>query len=672
MRLQLKVPLLVLLISAVIGVIFGFIMVQAQRQANERQFEQAAMALANAVQGSLEQAMMLGEAQHVQEAVVRVGEEEMVNRVAIHAPDGSVAASSDPSAIGNAAESEVVHTTIRTGQASSIMNRQDSAGELLIATPIVNRAECAGCHGSTADVLGAVQVGLNTSSLDAETTRQTVLAVLVGGLSFTVIAGGVALAMRRMVLNPLSRLASSAQTLAGGDYTARAANGSGDEIGLLAGAFNEMATNIEQRTLDLEDSQRELAQSNEDLESKVQRRTSELSTLNAIIAGINDTRSLDRTLGDALDRILILMEMEAGMVHLYEEETDSLVLVAHNGLAPDYLARISAVSPGEGAIGQVMQSGEPIVTGDGGGETGGIESESGRIGDGITLPVQSKNTVLGTLSLARQSSAGLEYDTIRLLMAMAEALGIAVDNSRTARHLEDAGEIREQLLEKLITAQEEERRRIARELHDDASQSLAALAISLDGIADALPTRNRDAKHKLELLRQQAIQTLSRIRNLALELRPSALDDLGLTMAIDWYAKDYLANHGIEVEIEVAGDEVKLPSYTETMLFRIVQEALTNIVKHAAASRVTVKVEFAADTVVAQVTDDGAGFDVDSAMGSGGMRRNLGIHGMTERATLLGGRFAIRSRRGEGTRLRVEVPLEEEDSGHERDSGTPG
>ncbi len=105
------------------------------------------------------------------------------------------------------------------------------------------------------------------------------------------------------------------------------------------------------------------------------------------------------------------------------------------------------------------------------------------------------------------------------------------------------------------------------------------------------------------------------------------------------------------------GPETKLPSYTETMLFRIIQEALTNIVKHAEASQVRVQLEFSDSTAIVQVEDNGKGFDVEAALSREGMRHNLGIHGMAERATLLGGTFTIRSQPGQGTHLRVEVPL---------------
>ncbi len=228
-----------------------------------------------------------------------------------------------------------------------------------------------------------------------------------------------------------------------------------------------------------------------------------------------------------------------------------------------------------------------------------------------------------------------------------------------SRELKRKEEIRTQLLAKVIGAQEEERRRISRELHDEASQCLAALVINLEAVEDTLPVRYRNTRQKLGILKEQAIHILEEIHSLALRLRPSALDDLGLPKAIDWYAKDYLAKHDLDVKVEVIGPKTKLPSYTETMLFRIVQEALTNVVKHAEADEVRVRLELGDSMVSVQVEDNGKGFDTEAALRGKGNRGNLGLHAMAERATLLEGAFTIRSQPGQGTCLRVEVPLME-------------
>lgn len=667
MKLQIKVPLLVMVILLVIGIISGGMMLYFQRKASVNQFEQMAMALAGAVQGSLEHSMLIGERRMTQEAMVDIREEEMVTEVVLFSPDGAIAASSEVSQIGEITDTDEIRRALQSGEASMQTERQNGQSELWVITPVFNKLECQSCHSPETKVLGAIKVGLNAAPLDNQARQQTMFIGILGGLTFLIIGGGLAFALKRTVLNPLSSLAESAQRLSQGDYTARARSDKNDEIGMLAQTFNEMAESVEQRSRELEASRQELARWNIDLEDEIQRRTKELSALNAIITTISQSLNLDKILNDTLNKILTVMEMEAGVVHLLDEKTDRLIIMAHQGLSPEYVQEILKLKPGEDIARQVVQSGEPIVVNDvmDSPETTAMVGERGKFRAYISLPVKSKNKVLGTLSLASYTPNKFEPETVRLLSAMGDAIGIAVENARATQSLEEANKIREQLLEKLISAQEEERRRIARQLHDEASQSLAALAINLEAIADTLPVRYHDTKQKLDILKERAIQTAGGIRNLALELRPSALDDLGLSMAIDWYAKDYLAKRGLNVKIEVIGPKTKLPSYTETMLFRIIQEALTNVVKHAEASLVKLQLQLSDSVAIVQVEDNGKGFDVEATLSGEDVRRNLGLHGMAERATLLGGTFTIRSQPGQGTCLRVEVPLMEGNISHE-------
>ena len=662
MKLQIKVPLLVIVILLVIGIISGGMMLYFQRKASVAQFEHMAMALAGAVQGSLEEGMLTGERRPTQEAMVRIREEEMVSEIVLFSPGGVIAASSEVSEIGKITDTDEIRRALQLGEASMRTERQNGRSELWVITPVFNKLECQSCHSPETKVLGAIKVSLDATPLDNQARQQTMFIGILGGLTFLIIGGGLAFALKRTVLNPLSRLTESAQKLSQGDYSARASSNKNDEIGMLAQTFNEMAESVEQRTRELEASRQELAEWNIDLENKIEQRTKELSALNAVVTTISQSLNLDKILNDALSKILTVMEIEAGVVHLLDEKTGQLVTMVHRGLSSKYAQEIKKLKPGEGIAGRVVQSGEPIVVNDAmdSPQVTTMVGEKEEFQAYISLPVKWKNKVLGALSLASYLPNKFEPETVHLLSAMGEALGIAVENARAAQRLEEANKIREQLLEKLISAQEEERQRIARELHDEASQSLAALALNLEAIADTLPVRYRDTKQKLDTLKEQAIQTLGGIRNLALELRPSSLDDLGLPMAIDWYAKDYLTKRGLDVKIEVINPKTKLPAYTETMLFRIIQEALTNIVKHAAASKVRVQLQLSDSVAIVQVDDNGKGFNTEAALSGEGIRQNLGLHGMAERATLLGGTFTIKSQPGQGTHLRVEVPLVEE------------
>ncbi len=223
----------------------------------------------------------------------------------------------------------------------------------------------------------------------------------------------------------------------------------------------------------------------------------------------------------------------------------------------------------------------------------------------------------------------------------------------TARELREKEAARGELVRKLISAQEEERKRIARELHDETSQVLAALAMGLEGAAGA--GSPGAAREKLADLRAMAVKALDGVHRIIHALRPSALDDLGLVSAIRWFAEILLEPHGIQVDFAERGEEEeRLPPAVETALFRAVQEALTNVAKHADADRVRIAVAFLPQVLEVRVEDDGRGFDVPEVLHGEGA--GLGLLGMRERMGLLDGSVEIASRPGEGTRVTLRVP----------------
>jgi two-component system sensor histidine kinase UhpB len=209
---------------------------------------------------------------------------------------------------------------------------------------------------------------------------------------------------------------------------------------------------------------------------------------------------------------------------------------------------------------------------------------------------------------------------------------------------------------RVITAQEEERRRIARELHDETSQALATLIINLDLAEQSLPHELAQTREALRATRRLAAQTLEEVRKLVYNLRPTALDDLGLVPALRWYARDHLDKMGVQVRLEAKGCTERLSPQVETAIFRIAQEALNNIAKHAQARNARVSLGMKDSRLTLMIEDDGRGFDVDEVLRST-EERHLGLFGIEERVALLGGTFNIESQPGHGTRLRVQVPL---------------
>ncbi|HLI06548.1 MAG TPA: sensor histidine kinase [Ktedonobacteraceae bacterium] len=207
----------------------------------------------------------------------------------------------------------------------------------------------------------------------------------------------------------------------------------------------------------------------------------------------------------------------------------------------------------------------------------------------------------------------------------------------------------------IINAQEQERKRIARELHDETSQVLTSLLISLAVLEESLTAP--ETRERIADTRRLAHQTLRAIRSLSIDLRPSALDDLGLLPALRWYVKEYQKKCSIEVNFVSSGFKQRLPAEMETALYRIIQEALTNTARHSQARQVSILLREDGKEVEGIISDDGTGFDIEAIRRSPDSERGLGLAGMTERAVLLNGSLDIQSQPGHGTTITVHIPI---------------
>jgi len=217
-------------------------------------------------------------------------------------------------------------------------------------------------------------------------------------------------------------------------------------------------------------------------------------------------------------------------------------------------------------------------------------------------------------------------------------------------------ELRRQFLSRIVEAQEAERQRIARELHDETGQALTALGLGLRGVRSNLRRDLRRAGDQLRHLEKLVDHSLDELQRLIADLRPSHLDDLGLPAALRWYAEELGTRTDLQVEVEVAGNARPLASAVKTALFRVAQEALSNVLKHANTTRAWVRLHFGEEQVTLEVEDAGSGFDPARVAASG--RTSWGLIGMEERATLLGGTFFLETGEGEGTRVVVVIPYQ--------------
>ena len=231
--------------------------------------------------------------------------------------------------------------------------------------------------------------------------------------------------------------------------------------------------------------------------------------------------------------------------------------------------------------------------------------------------------------------------------------------SRT-QELSAAHALRRQLLERIVVAQEDERRRVARELHDEIGQGLSALVLRLGAVEGRLAPEDGAARSQLEAIRDETSELIRNVRRLMLDLRPAVLDDLGLVPAIRWCAESHLAPAGIGLRITVAGlaERDRLPRRLELVTFRLAQEAITNIVRHAQARHVAIFLARANGSLELIVEDDGLGFDVER-LAVPREERGWGLAGMRERAALLGGTLSVTSRPQHGTRVSATIPVED-------------
>jgi signal transduction histidine kinase len=262
---------------------------------------------------------------------------------------------------------------------------------------------------------------------------------------------------------------------------------------------------------------------------------------------------------------------------------------------------------------------------------------------GMWVPLIARDQVIGVLEIHDKEGPDARFsaDDLRLAETFAARAAVAVELSqRVAR---DA-------VRRVVQAQEAERSRLARELHDETGQALTSILLGLKPLEEALA--DHPARAALAELRKQVVSALQDVRRLAVELRPAVLDDFGLVPALERLTDAFAEQSGVRVDFHSALGELRLPSEVETTLYRVVQESLTNIVKHASAHNVSVSIARRGATVAAVIEDDGAGFDQRAVR-----EEAVGLLGMRERLSFVDGRLEIESRPGAGTTIVAEVPL---------------
>jgi signal transduction histidine kinase len=272
----------------------------------------------------------------------------------------------------------------------------------------------------------------------------------------------------------------------------------------------------------------------------------------------------------------------------------------------------------------------------------------------LAIPLVSGGKAIGALCL-RHAGA---FSNFAVLQTLARQLVIAIENARLYQQVQEKEELRGKLLERVVSAQEEERKRLARDLHDQTGQRLTALAMGLSSVNELLDRNPTLARLRLKELETMSAGAIDDLRQFVSDLRPALLDDLGLVAALRQTAKQTEERSGVTIEYNVSGHRRRLRSQIETVLYRIAQEALNNTVRHAHAAHAIIHLNFGDTAVALTIEDDGLGFEPVSILKPQAQVRAWGLLGMQERVALVGGTFKIESAPGRGTRLVAEIPLE--------------
>jgi signal transduction histidine kinase len=380
--------------------------------------------------------------------------------------------------------------------------------------------------------------------------------------------------------------------------------------------------------------------------------------------------SLSQRLHNALEHIVHSLDFpDAGMILLVRRETHSIQVRASTGFSADGSDEegecyVAALDLGEQCVASAAVLGRRLdgqIVGLSSDEAGWQIQPPANPLLMVSLPLVARKGVIGGLvlglALAGAVDKVLARSEFKLMLGMAQQLGLSIENALLYQEAQERETMLAELLHQVVGAQETERQRIARELHDDTGQSLTGIALGLRGIEAILTSNPALAIEQIKELKSFSTNALGELRRIIADLRPSQLDDLGLVAALQWYFQEFERRSRLRIDFIVEGrSSSRLPAEYETVLFRIAQEALTNIVKHANASQVTVKFQVYPAQIDLSIEDNGQGFDPAEALRRDGPH-GWGLLGMQERCSLLGGRYIVDSAPGRGTRICVSVPL---------------
>ncbi len=400
-----------------------------------------------------------------------------------------------------------------------------------------------------------------------------------------------------------------------------------------------------------------------DAPTSAQKRPDELIALSRVAAAISGLTDLDTILRVGLDTVLAILDRAIGGIMLLDDDTGTLSYRVYHGISDDY-AQQMRIRLGEGIAGSAAASARAIMVDD-----ISLSPEAAHpelvskegLKAFVSVPLMSRDKVLGVMNIASHSPHQFTENDVHLLYATADLLGLAIEQARLYEELRRSRERYRQLARFALMAQEEERRRISRELHDETSQALSGLVLNLQAVIEMVEmagiqdTRIRETLKKAHGL---AVAVGNEVHRLIVNLRPTLLDSMGLVPALRQHMESVLAPLGVSLSFHFDEIGKTLPKDVETNLFRVAQGAIGNIQQHSKATSASISLTVNGNDLVMVISDNGVGFDVSEIRTVEPSGRGAGLFSMKERVQLMGGKCNVKSQPGKGTTVTVRIPMQ--------------
>jgi signal transduction histidine kinase len=475
-----------------------------------------------------------------------------------------------------------------------------------------------------------------TLNLTARLSTITNQAILVIGV--TIVVGiGLAYLLSQILERPFSQLLTVMRRVKNGDLAARVEVWAEDEIGQMHAAFNEMTANLETAQSELVNQNRELAVVNEFSE--------------ALSLG----KGVDSIVEMALNRVISLMKADIGSIYLLEKDSNTLRLKASQGfLSPALMQAMSGTGMDSPLMHCLLETGHAMAIED-------VRQAADKLGDLAPLisgegyiswacaPLKMEGEAIGVYHVGKNEKRSFSSHDLALLEIIGNVVGSSLSNAQLLKDLRRKEWELRRALHRSVDLQEDERKRLARELHDEIGQALTSILIRLKTLQGE--TDPEVLVKRLDYLRELTAQTIEELRRISLDLRPAALDNLGIIPALRWYMKQSSELTGVTIQFIGPEKSERLPPEIELILYRVAQEGITNAIRHGKAEKIEITLERDTRAIRLIVADNGKGFNPTLR------DQGLGLIGIRERVELLDGRFQVTATPGAGTQLWIEIPI---------------